>query len=46
MDKKKEFMALKEKYTGQVSNYAEKDKGYPLLSDDIRHKDIMTDKIW
>lgn len=39
-------MSLKDKYSGQVSSYAEKDKGYNLLEDDIRHKDIMTDKIW
>ena len=39
-------MNLKEKYSGSVSQYAEKDKGYNLLTDDIRHKDIMTDKVW
>jgi hypothetical protein len=38
-------MNIKDKYSGQVSTYAEKDKGYRLLSDEIRHKDILTDKI-
>jgi hypothetical protein len=30
-DRKKYFDILKEKFTGQVSTYAEKDKGYRLL---------------
>jgi len=33
------FTRLKEKYAGQVSEYAEKDKGYRLLEEEIRHKD-------
>lgn len=33
------FTKLKEKYAGQVSSYAEKDKGYSLLEDEIRHKE-------
>lgn len=37
---KEGFTKLKEKYVGQVSSYAEKDKGYRLLIDDeIRFKD-------
>ena len=33
------FTKLKEKYAGSVSSYAEKDKGYRLLEEEIRHKD-------
>jgi hypothetical protein len=29
----------KEKYAGQVSAYAEKDCGYRMLDEEIRHKD-------
>ena len=36
---KLEFTKLKEKYAGSVSAYAEKDKNYRLLEDEIRHKD-------
>ena len=36
---KMKFTKLKEKYAGQVSSYAEKDKGYRLLEDEIRHKE-------
>ena len=35
-------MAIKEKFTGLVSSYAEVDKGYRLVQkEDIRHKDII-----
>ena len=27
-------------YAGSVSGYAEKDKGYRLLEEEIRHKDL------
>ena len=34
------FLQLKEKFVGQVSTYAEKDKGYKLLqNDEIKFKD-------
>jgi hypothetical protein len=33
------FTKIKEKYAGAVSGYAEKDKGYRLLEEEIRHKD-------
>ena len=36
------FTKLKDKYAGQVSCYAEKDKGYRLLEDEIRHKENST----
>jgi hypothetical protein len=36
---KHNFTKLKEKYAGSVSSYAEKDKGYRLLEDEIRHKE-------
>lgn len=40
---KKTFLAIKEKFTGLVSTYAEVDKGYRLLQhEEIRHKDIIT----
>ena len=40
---KKYFLAIKEKFTGLVSTYAEVDKGYRLLQkEEIRHKDIIT----
>ena len=39
-DRKLYFMHLKEKFVGQVSTYAEKDKGYRLLqTDEIKFKD-------
>jgi hypothetical protein len=31
---------IKEKFAGTVSSYAEKDKGYRLLEQEIRHKDL------
>ncbi len=34
------FTKLKEKYAGQVSTYAEKDCGYRMIDEEIRHKDI------
>lgn len=37
-------MSIKEKFVGQVSTYAEKDKGYRLMESEIRHKDIITSK--
>ena len=33
------FTKIKEKYAGAVSGYAEKDKGYRLIEEEIRHKD-------
>ena len=33
------FAVTKEKYAGQVSAYAEKDCGYRMLEEEIRHKD-------
>lgn len=30
---------IKSQYAGDVGSYAEKDKGYPLLDEEIRHKD-------
>ena len=33
------FTKIKEKYAGSVSGYAEKDKGYRLIEEEIRHKD-------
>ena len=39
-DRKVYFNTLKEKFVGQVSTYAEKDKGYRLLqNDEIKFKD-------
>ena len=39
---KKYFNAIKEKFTGTVSAYAEVDKGYRLVQkEEIRHKDIV-----
>lgn len=39
-DRKLYFLTLKDKFTGQVSTYAEKDKGYRLLqNDEIKFKD-------
>jgi hypothetical protein len=34
------FTKIKEAYAGQVSAYAEKEKGLKLLEDEIRHKDL------
>ena len=34
------FTKTKEAYAGQVSAYAEKEKGNKLLEDEIRHKDL------
>ena len=39
LKKKMAFTKLKEKYAGSVSSYAEKDKGYRLLEEEIRFKD-------
>ena len=36
------FTRIKTQYAGDVSGYAEKDKGYRLMEDDIRHKDNNT----
>lgn len=33
------FSRLKEKYAGQVSAYAEKDCGFRMVDEEIRHKD-------
>ncbi len=33
------FQKLKEKYAGQVSAYAEKDSGFRMVDEEIRHKD-------
>ena len=33
------FSKIKEKYAGQVSAYAEKDCGYRMIDEEIRHKD-------
>lgn len=35
-----QFTMTKEMYAGSVSGYAEKDKGYRLLEEEIRHKDL------
>ena len=35
-----QFTMIKEKFAGSVSSYAEKDKGYRLLEQEIRHKDL------
>ena len=43
MTNKKQFLKMKEKFTGVVSTYAEVDKGYRLLQkEEIRHKDVLT----
>ena len=36
------FAKLKEKYAGQVSAYAEKDCGYRMVDEEIRHRDNAT----
>lgn len=36
------FSKLKEKYAGEVSAYAEKDCGYRMIDEEIRHKDNST----
>lgn len=33
------FTRIKTQYAGDVRTYAEKDKGYNLLDEEIRHKD-------
>lgn len=39
-ERKQYFLTLKERFVGQVSTYAEKDKGYRLLQgDEIKFKD-------
>ena len=39
-DRRLYFASLKERFVGQVSTYAEKDKGYRLLqNDEIKFKD-------
>ena len=42
-----DYTRTKTQYAGDVSSYAEKDKGYRLLEEEIRHKDnnqMMDDK--
>ena len=34
-----QFQLLKEKYSGQVKDYAEKDCGFRMLDEELRHKD-------
>ena len=33
------FTRIKTQFTGEVSSYAEKDYGYRLMEEEIRHKD-------